>query len=396
MRVFPLALRSLACAGALSLVVSSFAQAADTDQDTAASIQVQLVEARQHLNALYDRAAAASERLNGAIYAAQLAEDEVARNTRAVATADKDLRRERVSVADLTVQNLQSGTGMAKLGALFDSAGPGQLLGRSTAYTSTQEAMTARMAALSASSVVHDSAIRRAAAAEKKQRRTMADEARAKAAIDATIAQAESAVTETARERTVLLAKLAEVQRVPLAKVAGRQDEIDKELDAQPGTPAPVDAPAADPAADPVPKPSAPPTTKLPKPPVVNPPPASSSKVDKAIAFAKAQLGEPYKWGASGPSSWDCSGLTMKAWAAAGVSIPHYGGAQHTTTRHVSMSRIQRGDLLYWSNGGAGSIYHVAMYLGGGQMIQAPRTGRNVEIVSLSYWIKPDLASRPG
>lgn len=86
----------------------------------------------------------------------------------------------------------------------------------------------------------------------------------------------------------------------------------------------------------------------------------------------------------------------MKAWAAAGVSIPHYGGAQYTSTRHVSVNNIQRGDLLYWSNGSAGSIYHVAMYLGGGQMIHAPRPGRDVEIVSFTYWIRPDLASRPG
>ena len=86
----------------------------------------------------------------------------------------------------------------------------------------------------------------------------------------------------------------------------------------------------------------------------------------------------------------------MKAWAAAGVSIPHYGGAQYTSTRKVSVKDIRRGDLLFWSNGSAGSIYHVAMYLGGGKMIHAPRTGRDVEIVSVNYWIRPDRASRPG
>lgn len=388
MRVFPLALRGFACAGTLSLVLSSGALAVDSDQETAASIQIKLVEARQDLNSLYDRAAAASERLNGAIYAAELANDEVARNTKAVETAGRRLRRERDAVAELTVQDLQSGTGMSRLGALFDSAGPGQLLGRSAAYSSTQEAMAARMAALSASTVVHTSAVHRAAAAEKRRRQTMAEEARAKATIDRAIAQAESAVERTADERAVLLEKLADVQGTPLAEVTSRQNQIDEELDSQPGTPAPADPP----------KPNQPPTTKppKPKPPVVNPPPAATGKVDRAIAFARAQLGEPYKWGASGPDRWDCSGLTMKAWAAAGVGLPHYGGAQYASTRHVSVSKIQRGDLLFWSNGGAGSIYHVAMYLGGGQMIHAPRTGRDVEIVSLNYWIRPDLASRPG
>lgn len=86
----------------------------------------------------------------------------------------------------------------------------------------------------------------------------------------------------------------------------------------------------------------------------------------------------------------------MKAYAAAGISLPHYGVAQYQAITPVSVGSIRRGDLLFWSYGSVDSIYHVAMYLGGGQMIQAPRTGRNVEIVSLSYWIRPDLAGRPG
>jgi len=259
------------------------------------------------------------------------------------------------------------------------------LLDRSATYSSTQEAMAARIATLSASTVVYDSAVSRAAAAEKSRRKAMDKQAKAKAAIDSAIDRAESAVKASTAERAALLKELAKVEGVSLAEVSNRQDQIDQELDAQPGTPAPDNDPA----------PSKPRPPK-PKPPVVNPPPASSTKVDRAIAFARSQLGDPYKWGASGPNSWDCSGLTMKAWAAAGVSIPHYGGAQYTSTRHVSVNNIQRGDLLYWSNGSAGSIYHVAMYLGGGQMIHAPRPGRDVEIVSFTYWIRPDLASRPG
>ncbi|MGZ5366906.1 MAG: NlpC/P60 family protein [Aeromicrobium sp.] len=409
MRVFPLALRGLACAGALTLVASSGALAVDDDQETTASIQIRLVEARQRLNSLYDQAAIASERLNGAVYEAQLAKEEVTRNADAVASAQRDLSREQDLVAELTVQDLQSGTAVSRLSALFGSAGPSQLLDRSAAYSSTQEAMAARIAALSASGVVYDSAVHRAAAAEKKRREAMENEVRAKAVIDQAIGQAESAVKDTAAERAALLEKLAKVQNAPLADVSARQDQIDQELDSQPATPTPNDIPAGNPEpkqskpkppklSNP-PKPSDPPATQAPKaskPAVVNPPPASASKVDRAIAFARSQLGDPYKWGASGPNSWDCSGLTMKAWAAAGVSLPHYGGAQYTSTRHVSVSSIQRGDLLFWSKGSARSIYHVAIYLGGGQMIHAPRTGRNVEIVSFNYWIRPDLASRPG
>lgn len=389
----PLTLRVFACAACLalvwlSLIVSPVARAAENDPQTAASIQVKLVEARQHLNSLYDQASAASERLNGTVYEAQLAKAEVTRNTKAVATAEKNLGRERASVAELTVQDLQSGMGLSNLGALFDTAGPGQLLDRSTAYSSTQEAMAARIDRFTASTVVYNSAAHRAATAARLQRQALANQVEAKAAIDTAIARAESAVTATATERAVLLHQLANVQGIPLAAVTSRQDKIDRTLDAQPGTPAAHDQPVSIPGD----------SSNEPKPPSTetSPPPASSNKVETAIAFANSQLGDPYEWGASGPNSWDCSGLTMKAWAAAGVSIPHYGGAQYTSTKAVSVSNIQRGDLLFWSDGSVASIYHVALYLGGGQMIQAPRTGQNVEIVPLSYWIKPDLASRPG
>ena len=124
-----------------------------------------------------------------------------------------------------------------------------------------------------------------------------------------------------------------------------------------------------------------------------NSPPVKSG-AEQAIAFARAQLGEPYVWAAAGPDSWDCSGLTMQAWASAGVSLPHWSVAQYQATTPVSVGAIRRGDLLFWSNGSSSSIYHVALYLGDGMMIHAPRPGRGVEIVSIYYWIMPDLASR--
>lgn len=395
MRVF--GLRILVLAGALSLALSSGAQAVDTDSQSAAAIQIQLVETRQHLNALYDRAAVASEQLNGAIYRAQLAKADVDRNVEAVARAKQSLDRERQAVAALTVQDLQSGTPMARLGALFQADGPGQLLDRSAAYASTHEAMTARIDMLTASTVVYAAAARRAVDAQDEQRAAQAEQVAARATIENAIAKAEATVKQAAADRAVLLKKLAKAQDLPLTTVTKRQDGIDRALDAAPAIPArgnpaaPVRAPAE-------PKPSTPakPKPAPPAAPVVTQLPASSNKVETAISFAKAQLGDPYAWGGTGPDSWDCSGLTMKAWAAAGVNLPHFGGAQYTQTKHVAVDDIQRGDLLFWSDGSAASIYHVAIYLGGGQMIQAPRTGRNVEIVPLTYWIRPDLASRPG
>ena len=84
----------------------------------------------------------------------------------------------------------------------------------------------------------------------------------------------------------------------------------------------------------------------------------------------------------------------MMAWRAGGKSLPRTSRQQYAATTHISRSQLRPGDLLFWGSS-PGSIYHVAMYLGGNQMIQAPRTGRDVEIVSVDYWIAPRYFGRP-
>jgi cell wall-associated NlpC family hydrolase len=95
-----------------------------------------------------------------------------------------------------------------------------------------------------------------------------------------------------------------------------------------------------------------------------------------AVRFAYNQLGKPYSWGASGPGSYDCSGLTMASWGAAGVSLPHSSSAQYGSGRHVSQSEIQPGDLVFYGS----PIHHVGIYIGGGNMIHAPHSGTVVSI----------------
>ncbi|MDF3291086.1 C40 family peptidase [Streptomyces silvisoli] len=101
-----------------------------------------------------------------------------------------------------------------------------------------------------------------------------------------------------------------------------------------------------------------------------------AAKAAKAIAFAKAQLGKPYVWGATGPNSYDCSGLTQAAWAAAGVTLPRTTWDQVNVGQRVAVSDLQPGDLVFYYS----DISHVAMYIGNGQMIQAPHTGAVVDI----------------
>ncbi len=117
---------------------------------------------------------------------------------------------------------------------------------------------------------------------------------------------------------------------------------------------------------------------------------ATSAGAAAAIAFAKAQLGDPYQWGATGPSTWDCSGLTMRAWQAGGVSLPHWSVAQWTVSSPVAQADARPGDLVFfaYNHSDFHSIHHVALYLGGGLMIEAPFTGSWVRISSVD---SPDL-----
>ncbi|MFI1156046.1 NlpC/P60 family protein [Streptomyces sioyaensis] len=108
---------------------------------------------------------------------------------------------------------------------------------------------------------------------------------------------------------------------------------------------------------------------------------SSSTKAEKALAFARAQIGKPYVWGATGPSSYDCSGLTQAAWKAAGVTLPRTTWDQVKVGQRVATKDLQPGDLVFFFD----DISHVGMYIGGGKMIHAPHPGASVREESIYY-----------
>jgi cell wall-associated NlpC family hydrolase len=120
-------------------------------------------------------------------------------------------------------------------------------------------------------------------------------------------------------------------------------------------------------------------------------PAVASSKAAAVLRYAYAQLGKPYRYGASGARTFDCSGLTMKAWAAAGVAISHNAASQYYSTKHVAKSALQPGDLVYFGR----PIHHVGIYIGGGKFIEAPYTGAKIRISNLSARHDYAGASRP-
>jgi cell wall-associated NlpC family hydrolase len=113
---------------------------------------------------------------------------------------------------------------------------------------------------------------------------------------------------------------------------------------------------------------------------------APSGAAARAVAFARSQLDKPYVWGASGPSSYDCSGLVMAAYRRAGVWLPRVSRAQWSAGPRVGLGNLAPGDDLVffaYNTGNPGSIHHVGMYLGGGAMIEAPYSGVRVRIASI-------------
>lgn len=107
----------------------------------------------------------------------------------------------------------------------------------------------------------------------------------------------------------------------------------------------------------------------------------ASTKAEKVMAFARAQIGKPYVWGATGPSSYDCSGLTQAAWKAAGVDLPRTTWDQVNVGTRVATADLQPGDLVFFYD----DISHVGIYKGDGMMIHAPKPGANVREESIYY-----------
>ncbi len=132
--------------------------------------------------------------------------------------------------------------------------------------------------------------------------------------------------------------------------------------------------------------------------------PADTSAVEIVVQRALSQVGVTYAWGggnAYGPTrgirdggvadahgdylkiGFDCSGLMVYAFAGVGIDLPHYSGYQYRSGDQVPLSQMQRGDMLFWNDGG--SIHHVALYLGDGMMVEAPYSGGHVRVVPVRY-----------
>jgi cell wall-associated NlpC family hydrolase len=129
-------------------------------------------------------------------------------------------------------------------------------------------------------------------------------------------------------------------------------------------------------------------------PPVVTPPtpPVTSTKGETALAYAKKQLGKPYKFGATGPQSFDCSGLALMAWKSAGKTLPRTALQQSTVGKKIAKADLRVGDLVFFYGP---KPHHVGIYAGDGKVIHAPQPGKKVSYIKMSY-MPYSGARRPG
>ncbi len=362
-----------------------------------AAAQEDLAVLTQRLDELQVAAALAIEAYNGAQVAL----------TEATAKADEAVQRAEQLAAEaqlahddlgrMAAASYRSGGPLAAWAKVLQATGSGDFLDRTAtlqtatrsqgeiserwheAYVEADEAAAAAEAAKAELAEAEEQAAQAAAQAEKavaEHEAILAEAEAKKEKLLVALAEAQGTTVELERERQAGLEEEARRKREEEARRQAEEEarrQAAEEAAAATASAAPTSAPEPD----------------------SEPPPSDASGAEKAVAYARAQLGKPYQWGADGPGSFDCSGLTMRAWEAGGVSLTHHSVAQANETTRVSYNDLAPGDLIFWSNDGTASgVYHVALYIGDGKMIHAPSTGKNVEIQDVFYWRTPSFYGR--
>lgn len=386
--------------------------AVTTTSTRIAALDAQYVSASARLAQVQDRAAAAAEAYNGARYELDK------RSAEAVAAKQRASRAQEIAdAAGLQVRRYaasvyQQGGSLGELDAYLSSTGPQDLMDRATALEAVSDARAQSLQKAGAASIVADTMRKQAAQAEAAQ---LEAAHAAQAARNAAQSQADQAKAEAAqiqRQQGTLTTQLASLRKTSVALERQRQDglaaaaaaraaaaeaarqaQLAAERAAAARTAAAKKAAreaaaeaarqrAAAEAAEAAAKANHPRPHPQPSDPPPPPPPSTNGGVSAVLAYARAQIGKPYQWGGDGPNSFDCSGLTMRAWQRAGVNLSHYTGAQWAETARVAISDLRPGDLVFYGSSGATS-HHVGLYVGGGQMIEAPYTGANVRYASI-------------
>ncbi|MGZ6825631.1 MAG: NlpC/P60 family protein [Mycobacteriales bacterium] len=327
-----------------------------------ADIAQQIRDTQQRIDDLNTKAEAAAERYNAGRIALAKAQQ---RATTAQATLDRENRdvqglvKQASAFAAQAYMSGVTGPGIA----IMADGNPAQLLGQLATLDRIARTQSDVMTQLATARHRQESATAAQHAAAQQAAATLAGLQKDKRTVESAASQAQGLLSQlqAKQARMIQAAKDAAARRAAAARAAALAEQARQAAAA-------LAAFRAQPVAV--------------EQPVVAVTHYSGSAAQIAVKVAMSELGKPYVWGASGPDSFDCSGLTMYAYGAAGISLPHYTGAQWGAGRHVSRSELRPGDLIFFEQ----SLGHVGMYIGNGQFVHAPHTGDVVKVSSLSGW----------
>ena len=411
------ALASLAAAALLGALAP--AAAADptnpTEQELAASreaidsaagkvgrAQAQLALAGAQLEAAGVAMAQAVTAYEGALYQLQQAEQAAAAARAQAEAAEADLGTQRAAVGRFAAASYRSGGDLAGVASMLGASGVQALVDRTTTLDQVSQQQSSALDKVHVAEVVSRVLRAQADAALESQRAAAEQVRQMKVEAEAQVAAQQILVGQIAATRDQATADLASAKTTNKALEQARRDALAQEAARQAAeaaakraaeqaaararastTPASTGSGVYGSTGD---RPTAAPAWS----------PSLTGGVSTgteegaatAIAFARAQMGKPYVWAADGPDSYDCSGLTMRAWEAGGVALPHYSVAQFAQAKKIPATQARPGDLVFFGSDptDAGTIYHVGLYIGAGMMIEAPYTGS---------WVRESSINRP-
>jgi peptidoglycan DL-endopeptidase RipA len=357
--------------------------AADAVTDRIGDLSEELTAAQETVDAAHAASTIALDEYQAMQAAVEAAQQESAAAQAAAARATADLGVARGDVVAFARRSYMEGSTYSGAAALITAADPGQLIERAAlleAAGSHRTDVLGRVTVLQAQAAQADEVARTALVQV-----TVLQEQAATALEVAQTAEvsAREQAAELTTQQAALETELASAQE-ELRALVGAQAAADRT--AQVAPPAPVAPPVS-----------------VPPPPAGNPTPAgpaNSSAAQTAIAAAMTQLGVPYAWGGGGSYGpgpgqapdlgvigFDCSGLTQYAYKQAGIGIPRNSRAQYASLPKVDSDDLQPGDLVFWATdpGNPATIHHVAIYLGNGQIVEAPESGDVVKVSSMRW-----------
>ncbi|CAM3603236.1 NlpC/P60 family protein [Occultella aeris] len=399
--------------------------AADSTASQIATLEVQLATNAAALDAANIDAAVAAEAYNQAAVDLETAQQDADAAQAASDRADADVLAASQEVARIATAAYRNGGDLQQLSVFLSADGVQDAVNGATTFDRLGGSATDALGRLDAAELVADIMQQRADDAVAEQEAATAELEETSDAADAAAFTAQTTLETTQSERGALINELATLRNTTAELEAERQTALEAQqrerenAAAAAAISAPVATPAATPASPVAPTPAAPvtpaptapapstpapaptapapaPSTPAPPAPTPTPPTSGSGTGAAALAWALTQVGKPYLLGAEGPNSYDCSGLTMRAYQNAGVSIPRTTTTQYAAVSHVPVGQMRPGDLIFYSdNGSASGIYHVAIYAGDGMRVHAPRPGASVEYVPIWWTNVLPMAGRP-